>query len=524
MQPPLSSNAPDASGFAANDLAANDLAANDRAMGTTSPEVATLGTASPDREASGAAALDETRGEAAFFVRATPPSVEFEPVRIAPPPNAASLAPAPLPLPSAMPPVMPSQVPASATTAPNQMMSNQAMPSQADATNLPPIGMPPVVAQRPNTLGFLHTLLLGGLLACALVGLGAALGRRGASESSTGTAATGGTATADLANQNAIVSAVQAIGPAVMNVDTTFGGGGSKEFLPDPSTAGRPVQGKGTGFVIDSKRGLMLTNAHVVADAQKIQVTTRDGKKYTGKILGVDRQSDIAVVKLSSNALPEAKLAPLKNARDVQIGQWAIAIGNPFAQANTVTVGVVSAVGRTIPVPDEKHGGTFQLIDMIQTDAAINPGNSGGPLCNIKGEVIGINTAIYGIGTGLGFSIPINKAYAVAEQIIAHGSVQRAFVGLQLQAISPATKQEYGLKDTQGALVQNAVAGSPAAKAGFQAGDIIRRINGETIKDMPQAQATIQKQKVGATLKIEILRNSTVQKTLTLKTIAQPDA
>ncbi|HVF84645.1 MAG TPA: trypsin-like peptidase domain-containing protein, partial [Abditibacteriaceae bacterium] len=362
---------------------------------------------------------------------------------------------------------------------------------------------------------------------CALVGLGATLGRRGAVGSSTGTGATGGTsgmATVDLTSQNAIVSAAQAVGPAVMNVDTTFGGGDSKEFLPDPSMMGRPRQGKGTGVVIDSKRGLMLTNAHVVADAQKIQVTTREGKKYTGKILGVDRQSDIAVVKLSSNTLPEAKLAPLKNARDFQIGQWAIAIGNPFAQANTVTVGVVSAVGRTIPVPDDKQGGNFQLTDMIQTDAAINPGNSGGPLCNIKGEVIGINTAIYGIGTGLGFSIPINKAFAVAEQIIKHGSVQRAYVGLQLQAISSATQQEYGLKDTQGALVQNAVAGSPAAKAGFQAGDIIRRINGETMKNMAQAQATIQKQKVGATLKIEILRNSTTQKTLTLKTVPQPEA
>lgn len=489
MQPPLSSNAPDAPGFMPDDRVPEATSSNEPA-----PDIVV-----------DAAAVDEPM----FFVRDVPPPVQFEPVRIAPPSDAASLTPAPLPIPSAIP----SQVPVSATTA-----------DQVARRDLPPVGAPPVVPQRPNSLGFLHTLLLGGLLACALVGLGTALGRRGAGASSTGTLGNGGTATSDIGNQSAIVSAVQAIGPAVMNVDTTFGGGGSKEFLPDPSTAGRPVQGKGTGFVIDSKRGLMLTNAHVVADAQKIQVTTRDGQKYTGKILGVDRQSDIAVVKLSSNTLPEAKLAHLKNARDLQIGQWAIAIGNPFAQANTVTVGVVSAVGRTIPVPDEKHGGTFQLTDMIQTDAAINPGNSGGPLCNIKGEVIGINTAIYGIGTGLGFSIPINKAYAVAEQIILHGSVQRAFVGLQLQAISPATKQEYGLKDTRGALVQNAVAGSPAAKAGFQAGDIIQRINGQTIKDMPQAQATIQKQKVGATLKIEILRNSTLQKTLTLKTIAQPDA
>ncbi len=347
------------------------------------------------------------------------------------------------------------------------------------------------------------------------------LGRNGA-QSSTGKGAND-VATVDATSQSAIERAIQQVGPAVMNVDTTFGGSASKEFLPDPGTSSRPVQGKGTGFVIDSKRGLMLTNAHVVADARKIQVTTRDGKKYTGKILGVDRQSDIAVVVIDNKTLPEARLAPMKNARDIQIGQWAIAIGNPFAQANTVTVGVISATGRTIPVPDEKNGGMFQLTDMLQTDAAINPGNSGGPLCNIRGEVVGINTAIYGIGTGLGFTIPINKAKAVADEIIAHGSVQRAFVGLQLVAITSATKQEFGLKDTKGALVQNAVAGSPAAKSGFQAGDIIRKINGQPMKDMKETQAFIQKQKVGAVLKIEILRNN-APKTLTLKTVPQPNS
>ncbi len=440
--------------------------------------------------------------------RATLPAVQFEPIRIAPPLNAASLTAPPIGEKTA--------VPATTVSAPPCYSPRAASPAT-----------PTVVPPRSNTLGFLHTLLLGGVLACTLVGLGTLIGARhgGAAEtSSTGIEENGGVATADLVNQSAIESAIQKVGPAVMNVDTTFGGSGNKEFLPDPGTSSRPIQGKGTGFVIDSAKGLMLTNAHVVADAQKIQVTTRDGQKYTGRIVGVDRQSDIAVVALSAKGLPEVKLAPMKNAKDVQIGQWAIAIGNPFAQANTVTVGVISATGRTIPVPDEKNGGTFQLTDMLQTDAAINPGNSGGPLCNIKGEVVGINTAIYGIGTGLGFSIPINKAYAVAQEIIKHGSVQRAYVGLQLQAITAATKQEYGLKDMQGALVQDAVTDSPAAKAGFQAGDIIRKINGQNMTNTAQVQATIQQQKVGATVTIEILRNGTTPKTLTLKTAAQSGA
>ncbi len=434
--------------------------------------------------------------------RVSPPPVAFEPVRIAPPANAASL-----------------QAPPRESQPPHFDEIFTPRPERPRVFSSPDASANAPIASRANGLSALSTMLLGGVLACALVGLGSLIGRGGNGNSSTGN----GAANVDLTSQSAIISAVQVVGPAVMNVDTTFGGIVGKEFLPDPGTSSRPIQGKGTGFVIDSKRGLMLTNAHVVADAQKIQVTTRDGQKYTGKILGVDRQSDVAVVVLDNKSLPEAKLAPLKNARDVQIGQWAIAIGNPFAQANTVTVGVVSAVGRTIPVPDEKNGGTFQLKDMIQTDAAINPGNSGGPLCNIKGEVVGINTAIYGIGTGLGFTIPINKAKTVADEIIAHGSVQRAFVGLQLQAVTNATKTEYALKDKRGALVQNALTGSPSDKAGFQPGDIIRKIDGQPVKDVAQAQELIQKQKVGAILKIEILRNSTITKTLQLKTAAQPN-
>ena len=368
----------------------------------------------------------------------------------------------------------------------------------------------PVSSVRPVALGVVNSFLLGGVLACGLVGLGYVLGRGSADR----VLDVGGKG----ARETTVVAAVQAVGPAVMNVDTTFGGSkGTKEFLPSPGEMGKPQQGKGTGFVIDSKRGLMLTNAHVAAGAAKIQVTTREGKKYTGRVLGFDRKNDIAVVELANKSLPEAKLAPLKNTHDVQIGETAIAIGNPFGQANTVTVGVVSATGRTIPVPDSEHGGAFQLTEMLQTDAAINPGNSGGPLCNSKGEVIGINTAIFGIGTGLGFAIPINKARAVAERIIKKGpQPEPKKIGFETRAISKSDKEELGFADTKGALVQSVAPNSPPAKAGLQAGDIVRGVDGKPTVSPDALNSAISAKKTGETARVEILRNGAKQ-TLTWK-------
>jgi S1-C subfamily serine protease len=324
---------------------------------------------------------------------------------------------------------------------------------------------------------------------------------------------------------NAIVRAVRLIGPAVVNVDTTFGPVGNSEFLPDPGRGVLPPEGKGTGVVIDTRRGLMLTNAHVVAGAKRIQITTRDGVEYSGQLVGSDRQSDIAVVKLSSRNLPQARLAMLKNGRDLDVGAWAIAIGNPFAQANTVTVGVVSAVGRTIPVPPGKDGQAFQLTDMIQTDAAINPGNSGGPLCNIHGEVIGINTAIisHPFATGLGFAIPINKAKAIADQLITKGRVQHPYIGVGPVTISEAVRQDYGLADRNGALVRMVPKGSPAEKAGLKEGDVIRKLDGQPVKDRDDVLRIIGGKSVGSQLKAEILRNNTVKRQLTIKVGDRPD-
>ena len=458
--------------------------------------------------------------------RVSPPPVQFQNVRVSVPP------PAPPDLnrfapPNSTPSVVSSPTVSNANdafTAPNPVAANASLFAPVEFHDAAPnISLPPQVSPlpasapqmsaanlRPVALGVVNSFLLGGVLACGLVGLGYVLGR-GSTNRVLDVGALG-------ASETTVVDAVKAVGPAVMNVDTTFGGSkGTKEFLPNPNQMGKPQQGKGTGFVIDSKRGLMLTNAHVAAGAAKIQVTTREGQKYTGRVLGFDRKNDIAVVELDNKSLPEAKLAPLKNTHDVQIGETAIAIGNPFGQTNTVTVGVVSATGRTIPVPDNEQGGAFNLTEMLQTDAAINPGNSGGPLCNSKGEVIGINTAIFGIGTGLGFAIPINKARAVAERIIKKGrQPEPKAIGFETRAISKSDKEELGFSDTKGALVQSVAPGSPPANAGLQPGDIVRGVDGKPTISPDALSAAISAKKTGTSARVEILRNGAKQ-TLTWK-------
>ena len=372
----------------------------------------------------------------------------------------------------------------------------------------------------------LIAMLVGGLLACSLIGLGMFLGARGTNANANNPIIySGGPNGVTADSGNAIVDAASRVGPAVMNVDTSFGKDNeSAEFLPMPGGGMQPREGKGTGVVINTKRGLMLTNAHVVANARRIQVTTRNGEKYTGRLLGSDRLSDLAVVELSSKSLPEAKLADFKDTRSLAVGQWVIAIGNPFAQANTVTVGVLSAVGRTIPVPGGVHGQRFDLTDMIQTDAAINPGNSGGPLCNLKGEVIGINTAIIPFGQGLGFSIPANKAQEVVNQLIAKGRVLHPYIGIEMKPVTDEIKQEFGMKDHYGALITGVLKNSPAAKAGLKEGDVIRAVDGQQMKSTEEVQRYIRSKKVGDQVKVEILRNSTVKSTVTMKIGDLPNA
>ena len=412
---------------------------------------------------------------------------------------------APSPAPSttpATPPAMENLPPASAP-----LPGQSAPPSQPIA--------PPKSAVSP-----LMAMLGGGVLACFLVVLGMIIGGKGGDLAGHG-------------EQERIVHAVSKVAPAVMNVDTELGSdSGDGQFLPAPGSDNGPRAGKGTGVIIDRANALMLTNAHVVSDpdsgaaAKKITATTRDGQKFSGKVVGRDRRNDIAVVKLTKSPPAEAKLAPMKNATDLEIGQWAIAIGNPFGNANTITVGVVSALGRTIPVPSNNRfsgEGKAELKDMIQTDAAINPGNSGGPLCNIDGEVIGINTAIFGIGTGLGFSIPITKAKTLADEIVKKGHVEYAFVGIYEETITDGLKNDFGLPDKIGVMVKSIHPGSSAAKNGIVVGDVIRKFDGQEIKNSGDWEKKLASKKVGQSVKLEVSHEGGT-KTMTLKVEQKPDS
>ena len=376
----------------------------------------------------------------------------------------------------------------------------------------------PEPARAGSATNPLLAMLVGALLSCAMIGGGIAIGRQSANGASkTSVLPTSGAGSVNNPEEGPLVSAVKSIGPAVMNVDTTFGAPPKKKkgddtFLPAPGGQSELPpeggQGKGTGFIIDSKNGYMLTNAHVVAGAKKVQVTTPDNRKINGKVRGYDRETDIAVVVVDDKTLPQAKLATFTNPKSLDIGQWTIAIGNPFGQENTVTVGVLSAVGRTLPVPPNSGREAFDLTDMMQTDTAINPGNSGGPLCNARGEVIGINTAILGVGQGLGFSIPISRAIKIADEIIKNGKVTHPWVGVAVKPIYPDLKGDLGLPDTNGGFVGDVEQGSPAQKAGIKEGDVIRGVNGVQSKTNKDVVAQIKKAKVGDKLKFEILRNA----------------
>ena len=380
----------------------------------------------------------------------------------------------------------------------------------------------PAAARAGAATNPLMAMLVGALLSSALIGGGILIGRQSVGATSILPSGGGAGATAINPEEGPLVGAVKRLGPAVMNVDTTFGAPEKKPkddtFLPTPGggDSGPPEggQGKGTGFIIDSKRGLMLTNAHVVAGAKKVQVTTPDGRKISGKVRGYDRESDIAVVIVDDKTLPQAELASFKDPKELNIGQWTVAIGNPFGQENTVTVGVLSAVGRTLPVPPEAGRDEFELTDLMQTDTPINPGNSGGPLCNARGEVLGINTAIFGIGTSLGFTIPITKAMDKANQIIKNGKVLHPWVGVFVKPIYDDLKADLGLPDKNGGYVVNIEPNSPAAKSGLKNGDVIRSINGQNTKNDEAVLKEIEKAKVGDKLKFEVLRDTKDKKTV----------
>ena len=251
----------------------------------------------------------------------------------------------------------------------------------------------------------------------------------------------------------------------------------------------------GSGFII-SDEGYILTNGHVVSGADEIKVKLSDGREFKGEIRGLDEKLDIGLIKI--NAKDHLPVATLGDSDRIRVGEWVVAIGNPFGLAQTVTAGIVSAVGRVI--------GTGPYDDFIQTDASINPGNSGGPLYNAKGEVIGINTAIVAGGQGIGFAIPVNMAKNVISQLKEKGRVTRGWLGVVVQPITPELAQSFGIEGKNGALVSEVLKDGPADKAGLKAGDIILEFGGKKINEMNDLPRIVAGTTVGKQVPLRILR------------------
>ena len=258
-----------------------------------------------------------------------------------------------------------------------------------------------------------------------------------------------------------------------------------------------PVRGQGSGFIV-SADGIILTNAHVVKDASEVTVKLTDRREFRAKVLGADPKTDVAVLKIEAKDLP---VVALGNVKDLRVGEWVLAIGSPFGFENTVTAGVVSAKGRSLP--DDS------AVPFIQTDVAVNPGNSGGPLFNSRGEVVGINSQIYsqsGGYMGVSFAIPIDVASSVQKQIVTTGKVQHARLGVAVQEVNQALADSFNLDRPQGALVSSVENGSPADKAGLQPGDVIRAVDGQPIVASGDLPAIISRSTPGDTVKLDIWR------------------
>jgi len=311
-----------------------------------------------------------------------------------------------------------------------------------------------------------------------------------------------------LATQQAFTNVVKVVTPSVVNISTV-----SKKKLVQPFFEISPFfddffggrqqpryrreTSLGSGLIIN-KEGYILTNDHVVKDAESVQVKLSNEKVYTGKVVGEDSKTDLAIVKIA--AKEDLPTAVLGDSDKLQVGQWAIAIGNPFGLDRTVTVGVISATGRS-------NMGIETYEDFIQTDASINPGNSGGPLLNVYGEVIGINTAIVAAGQGIGFAIPVNMAKQVVGQLITKGSVTRGWLGVSIQPVTDEIAQSFGLKKSRGALVSDIMSGSPAEKAGLKQGDVITSFGGKEIKDPRQLQMLVADTRAGQKVEVDVVRD-----------------
>ena len=261
-----------------------------------------------------------------------------------------------------------------------------------------------------------------------------------------------------------------------------------------------PVFGAGSGFLV-SPDGVILTNAHVVRDAQEVTVKLQDRREYRARVLGADPKTDVAVLKIDAKNLP---VVPIGKSSDLKVGEWVLAIGSPFGLESTVTAGVVSAKGRSL---DESS------VPFIQTDVAVNPGNSGGPLFNTRGEVIGINSQIYsqtGGYQGLSFAIPIDLAYCIKDQIVATGKVQHAKLGVTVQEVNQGFADSFKLESPEGALVSNVERGGAADKAGIKSGDVIRKLNGQPIVASGDLPAMLSLSKPGDKVRLDVWRDGKI--------------
>ncbi|MBV8885421.1 MAG: trypsin-like peptidase domain-containing protein [Chroococcidiopsidaceae cyanobacterium CP_BM_RX_35] len=317
-------------------------------------------------------------------------------------------------------------------------------------------------------------------------------------------------------NRDFIVAAVRQVGPTVVRIDSTrtitaqapagFNDPFFRQFFGFGSPHKEIVRGIGSGFIINPN-GQILTNAHVVNGVSTVSVTLKNGQIFKGQVLGEDPVTDVAVVKIPATNLPSVTLG---NSDQLQPGDSAIAIGNPLGLDNTVTSGIISATNRA----SADIGISHDPVNFIQTDAAINPGNSGGPLLNAEGQVIGINTAIIQGSQGIGFAIPINTAQSIAKQLVTKGKVEHPFLGVEMASLTPELKQQLSnasngqinITANQGVIIVHVLPGSPAAQAGLQPGDVIQKINNQSVNTSEEVQRIVENTQVGSQLQMQVQR------------------
>jgi serine protease Do len=375
--------------------------------------------------------------------------------------------------------------------------------------------------RRPFRFRFLTALLLAGFLSGAVPGSHPVwLPLVQAAPQEAKPAATGGVTLPNF------VPVVKTATPAVVNISTTRvvrsqGGEMPREFMDDPFLRrffgeeffhrfqiprDRREASLGSGVIV-SADGYIVTNNHVIAKADEIKVVLHDKREFTGKVVGTDPKTDLAVIKIGAKRLPTV---PWGDSDRLEVGEYVLAIGNPFALNQTVTMGIVSAVGRA-------NVGIADYEDFIQTDAAINPGNSGGALVNTRGELVGVNTAIFsrsGGYMGIGFAVPSNMVRAVMSSLIKEGKVIRGWLGVSIQQVTPDLAKQFGIKDNRGALVSEVIPDSPAASAGIQGGDVITRFNGKAVDGPVVLRNAVAGAPIGKKVPLELVRD---KKTLTLE-------